>query len=101
MAFFSSVLFHLTIPFVQVSGLIWNERHQELVSAHGGPPNNIVIWKYHQSRESTDLTEVGKMQGHARGDDMKILGLSMNPDAKTIVSIGADKTLRFWDCFPA
>ena len=41
------------------------------------------------------------MQGHARGDDMKILGLSMNPDAKTIVSIGADKTLRFWDCFPA
>ncbi|XP_074602458.1 cell division cycle protein 20 homolog [Brevipalpus obovatus] len=85
----------------QVSALLWNERHQELVSAHGAPSNNLIVWKYNQNSEFTELTEVGKMHGHGRGDNRRILGLSMNPDGRTIVSLSADETLRFWDCFPA
>lgn len=29
-----------------------------------------------------------------------MLHLAMSPDGQSVVSAGADETLRFWNCFP-
>lgn len=74
----------------QISGLDWNEEYQELVSAHGYQNNAINIWKF------PTMTKVAELRGHT----LRILGLCMSPDKSTVVSLGADETLRFWECFP-
>ncbi len=33
------------------------------------------------------------------GHTARVLGLVMSPDGTTVASVGADETLRFWDCF--
>ena len=35
-----------------------------------------------------------------KGHEDRVLHLSMSPDSQSIVSAGADETLRFWNCFP-
>jgi len=74
----------------QISGLEWNSEYQELVSAQGFQNNEINIWKF------PTMTKVGELRGHSR----RILGMCMSPDKSTVVSLAADETLRFWECFP-
>lgn len=74
----------------QVSGLVWNEEYQELVTAHGFQNNELNIWKF------PNMTKVAELRGHSH----RILGLCMSPDKSTVVSLGSDETLRFWECFP-
>lgn len=74
----------------QISGLEWNEEYQELISAHGYQNNELNIWKF------PHMTKVGELRGHTN----RVLGLSMSPDRSTVVSLAADETLRFWECFP-
>lgn len=74
----------------QVSGLEWNEEYQELVSAHGYQNNEVNIWKF------PTMSKVGELRGHSH----RILGMCMSPDRSTVVSLSADETLRFWECFP-
>lgn len=33
------------------------------------------------------------------GHSARILGMAMSADETTVVSLGADETLRFWQCF--
>ena len=33
------------------------------------------------------------------GHSSRVLSMSLSPDEETIVSVGADETLRFWKCF--
>lgn len=75
----------------QISGVEWNEEHQELISAHGYQSNDLNIWKF------PSMTKVAELSGHTH----RILGLCMSPDKSTVVSLSADETLRFWECFPA
>lgn len=75
----------------QISGLEWNEEYQEIVSAHGFQNNEINIWKF------PNMTKVADLRGHSH----RILGLGMSPDRSTIVTLAADETLRFWECFQA
>ena len=74
----------------QISGLEWNEEYQELISAHGYQNNEVNIWKF------PNMTKVAELRGHTH----RILGMCMSPDKSTVVSLGADETLRFWECFP-
>lgn len=74
----------------QISGLEWNEEYQEIVTAHGFQNHEINIWKY------PNMTKVAELTGHTH----RILGLCMSPDKSTVVSLAADETLRFWECFP-
>ena len=30
----------------QVSSLLWNKEHKEIVSGHGFSQNQLVVWKY-------------------------------------------------------
>ena len=73
----------------QVSSLAWNKEHKELISSHGFSENQLSIWKYPTMSKVTDLT------GHTE----RILGMAISPDGSTVVSAGADETLRFWKCF--
>lgn len=74
----------------QISGVEWNEEYQELITAHGFQNCELNIWKY------PNMTKVTELRGHS----LRILGMCMSPDKSTVVSLSADETLRFWECFP-
>lgn len=75
----------------QVSSILWSSAYREIISSHGYQQNQLSIWKYPEMNKVCDLL------GHAN----RILGMAMSPDAESVVSIGADETLRFWQCFQA
>jgi len=74
----------------QVCAILWSEEYKELISAHGYVNNQLTIWKYPQ------MTKVTELMGHQE----RVLNLTMSPDGTTVVSAGADETLRLWRCFP-
>lgn len=73
----------------QVCAILWSKTYRELVSAHGFANNQLTIWKY------PSLTKVAELTGHTN----RILNLAMSPDGSTVLSAGADETLRMWKCF--
>lgn len=73
----------------QVCALEWNTHDKELLSAHGHSQNQLTLWKY------GDMGKIGEFHGHTG----RVLGMSQSPDGTTVVSAGADETLRFWSVF--
>ena len=73
----------------QISALVWNREHREIVSAHGHSQNQLSVWRYPTLTKAADLT------GHTG----RVLNMAVSPDGSTVVSAGADETLRFWRCF--
>ena len=70
----------------QVCSLQWSRTEKELISAHGHPDHTLVVWKF------PELTRVASLKGHTS----RVLHTSLAPDFSTVVSAGADETLRFW-----
>lgn len=75
----------------QVSSLVWNAEHRELISGHGFSENQLTIWKY------PTMTKVTELVGHTE----RVLSMAISPDGTTVVSAAGDETLRFWKCFAA
>ncbi|KOC68087.1 Cell division cycle protein 20 like protein [Habropoda laboriosa] len=73
----------------QVCSLLWSTTYKEIVSGHGYAQNQLTIWKY------PVMTKVAELTGHSS----RVLHLAMSPDGTTILSAGADETLRLWKCF--
>ncbi|XP_061197226.1 cell division cycle protein 20 homolog [Saccostrea echinata] len=73
----------------QVCALLWSKNYKELISSHGFALNQLTIWKY------PTMTKVSELSGHTA----RVLHMAMSPDGQTVVSAGADETLRIWKCF--
>jgi len=73
----------------QVCSLVWAPEYKELVSSHGYPSNEVVIWRY------PAMTRVAELMGHTE----RVLQTCLSPDTSTLVSAGADETLRLWKAF--
>lgn len=70
----------------QICSMVFNPLEKELISSHGFTTNSINIWNY------PSMNVVAELKGHKS----RVLYMAMSPDASTIVSGGADETLRFW-----
>jgi cell division cycle 20, cofactor of APC complex len=73
----------------QVCSLLWSPNRKEIVSGHGFSQNQLVLWKY------PTMTKMMEFTGHTA----RVLHLDQSPDGSSIVSAGADETLRFWKIF--
>ncbi|KAA8533941.1 hypothetical protein F0562_031458 [Nyssa sinensis] len=77
----------------QVCGLEWNRHHKEILSGHGfsrgNHGNHLCLWRY------PSMSKVGELARHSS----RVLHISQSPDGVTVVSAGADETLRFWEVF--
>jgi cell division cycle protein 20 (cofactor of APC complex) len=73
----------------QVCALQWSRHDREILSAHGFSKNQLCLWKY------PSLVKMGELTGHQG----RVLALATSPDGASVVSAGADETLRFWRVF--
>ena len=69
----------------QVTALAWNPNDErELLSAHGFAENQLCLWKY------PSMVRAKELKGHTA----RILALATSPDGASVLSAGADETLR-------
>lgn len=80
---------HVVTP-SQVSGVVWHPSGTELASSHGHPNNQIILWRY------PSLNRITELSGHRR----RVLHICLSAEGETVVSLGADQSVRFWRCFP-
>lgn len=77
----------------QVCALVWSSTTHHLVSAHGygAERHELTVWT-----DST-LERAQTLTGHTA----RVLHAAISPNGTTLVSAGADETLRFWNVFPS
>ncbi|GFH26173.1 WD_REPEATS_REGION domain-containing protein, partial [Haematococcus lacustris] len=69
------------------TGSQWSRHEREILSSHGYSKNQLCLWKY--------PSLVGELTGHQG----RVLHMATSPDGSSVVSAGADETLRFWRVF--
>ncbi|XP_009759177.1 cell division cycle 20.5, cofactor of APC complex-like isoform X1 [Nicotiana sylvestris] len=79
----------------QICGIQWNRHHKEILSGHGFGTTErgckLCLWSY------PSMARIGEPLHHANSS--RVLHLTQSPDGLTVVSGGADETIRFWEIF--
>ncbi|RXK39422.1 cell division control protein [Tremella mesenterica] len=70
----------------QVTSLIWSPHAKELLSTHGYPDNNLILWTY------PSLSKVYDVPAH----DERILCSALSPDGCMVATGAGDENLKFW-----
>ncbi|KAI4292881.1 cell division cycle 20, cofactor of APC complex [Pancytospora philotis] len=70
----------------QVCSLLYLSRYKELVSSHGFSENDLRLWRVSGM----------KMQMSFGSHEGRVLHTALSPDQCSIVSLGADESLKFW-----
>mmetsp|Transcript_10705 Transcript_10705/g.26225 ORF Transcript_10705/g.26225 Transcript_10705/m.26225 type:complete len:491 (-) Transcript_10705:621-2093(-) len=73
----------------QITQLRWSNADREIAASHGFSKNQVCVWKY------PSLQKVADLNGHTN----RILSMVQSPDGTTLLTAGADETLRFWKVF--
>lgn len=73
----------------QVCSLVWSTHQKEILSSHGFSENQLILWKF------PTMTKIQEFKSHTA----RVLNMERSPDGCSVVSVGADETLRFWDVF--
>lgn len=82
--------------FSQVSGILFNKHYREMITGHGNPNPGVRLWHYQVTgSDKQSFLHVADMKGHGG----RVLGLCQNPDGSFIMSLAADETMRFWNCW--
>lgn len=100
----------------QVCSLLWsrgeantghfnrnNRSEGQLISAHGYSEHLVLRWSATSANSMPSgqvrTSPMMKLTGVMRGHERRVLYMAAAPDNKTIVTGGADQTLRFWPAF--
>jgi len=76
-----------TIPVTsQICSILFLSRFKELVTSHGFNDNNLVLWRM------AGMKPVATFGLH----ESRVLHTALSPDQCTVVSLGADNSLKFW-----
>jgi cell division cycle protein 20 (cofactor of APC complex) len=70
---------------------VWAPEYKELVSGHGYPNNQVVVWKFPALIKSAELA------GHTD----RVLHLAMSTDQTTVVSLSVEKRKQIPEIFPS
>uniref|UniRef100_A0A1I7XYD1 WD_REPEATS_REGION domain-containing protein n=1 Tax=Steinernema glaseri TaxID=37863 RepID=A0A1I7XYD1_9BILA len=70
----------------QVTGILFNNDFQEMVTSHGMPDHVLKVWKYNT------MQVIGELKGHSD----RILNICQSPCNQFIISASSDETLRLW-----
>lgn len=70
----------------QVCTLTYISKYKELITGHGFQENDLKLWR------CSDMKLMSSFGNH----DSRILHAALSPDECTIVSLGADESLKFW-----
>ncbi|CAN0880568.1 Cell division cycle 20.1, cofactor of APC complex [Linum grandiflorum] len=71
----------------QVSALLWNKHKRQLLSSHGAPGNQLILWKY------PAMAKIVETVGTSRH-----LCMAQSPDGCTVASASGND-LTFWNMF--
>lgn len=80
-----------------VSALVWSRTSRELVSAHGHPTNHVRFWQ--QQPSSTSACHLKMAADIEEAHAGRILHMTLSPDGQTLVTAGADESIKFWAAF--
>ncbi|KAK6338876.1 ubiquitin-protein transferase activating protein [Orbilia brochopaga] len=73
----------------QVTSLKWSTSYKEIVSTHGFPDNQLIVWSY------PSLVKCAEIPAH----ETRVLHSALSPDGQVLATAASDESLKFWKIF--
>ncbi|ELA42163.1 uncharacterized protein VICG_00806 [Vittaforma corneae ATCC 50505] len=70
----------------QVCSLIYCSKYKEIITGHGFQENDLKLWR------ASDMKLISQFGMH----ESRVLHMALSNDQCTLVSLGADESLKFW-----
>ncbi|KAL3308266.1 ubiquitin-protein transferase activating protein, partial [Cichlidogyrus casuarinus] len=75
----------------QVSGIMWNQEHREILTSHGSGAELLRLWKY------PSVTLIADLQSSRTS---RFLGLAPSPDGEYAACLSSEEEIQIWQPFP-